>query len=139
MSKEHTRGGALLLASSAPHLDPSLHFSHQDGVELGEATDTVFARVNSKHHDGTVGILTGGLIGRSEYYQHALILALIPFLPHNRPLFAPAKPPAGAEAAADGAAAAGAASEASLPTPLPPPAATPPVGGFGSNKSGDEW
>jgi inosine/xanthosine triphosphatase len=50
------------------------------GVELGHADDIVFNRSNSKQKDGAVGILTGGIIDRIQYYEHALILALIPFL-----------------------------------------------------------
>lgn len=52
----------------------------RQGVELGEADDRVFNRENSKHHDGAVGILTNGAINRKEYYQQAIVLALIPFL-----------------------------------------------------------
>ena len=51
----------------------------EQGYELGDADDKVFRRSNSKHHDGTIGKLTGGIIDRVEYYKHALILALIPF------------------------------------------------------------
>jgi len=50
------------------------------GVELGEADDRVFGRTNSKQSDGAVGLLTDGLIDRALYYQHAVILAVIPFL-----------------------------------------------------------
>ena len=50
----------------------------QEGVELGDANDRVFMRTGSKHTDGAVGILTHGLKDRTEYYQHALVLALIP-------------------------------------------------------------
>ena len=50
------------------------------GMELGEADDVVFKRKDSKKSDGSVGILTHGVINRSEYYQHALVLALIPFV-----------------------------------------------------------
>ncbi|PSL00453.1 inosine/xanthosine triphosphatase [Cecembia rubra] len=50
------------------------------GVELGEADDRVFQRSNSKQEDGAVGILTNGALERKEYYQQAVLLALIPFL-----------------------------------------------------------
>lgn len=50
-----------------------------DKMELGDADDEVFQRVNSKHGDGTVGKLTKGIVPRSDYYDHALKLALIPF------------------------------------------------------------
>ena len=49
------------------------------GYELGDADDMVFKRSNSKQKNGAVGILTGNLISRTEYYAHAIILALIPF------------------------------------------------------------
>jgi inosine/xanthosine triphosphatase len=52
----------------------------KQGMELGHADDLVFKRSNSKQKDGAVGILTGGIIDRAHYYEHALILALIPFL-----------------------------------------------------------
>lgn len=51
----------------------------RDGKELGEATDIVFKSINSKHKNGTVGILTDDLITRTIYYEEAVILALIPF------------------------------------------------------------
>lgn len=49
------------------------------GVELGLADDRVFGRSNSKHGEGAVGLLTRGVISRSDYYEHALLLALVPF------------------------------------------------------------
>ena len=49
------------------------------GVELGLADDTVFGRSNSKQSSGSVGLLTGDVIGREAYYVQAVILALIPF------------------------------------------------------------
>jgi len=52
----------------------------KEGVELGEADDRVFDRVQSKHGSGTVGILTDGLVDRSAYYEHALLLALTPWI-----------------------------------------------------------
>jgi inosine/xanthosine triphosphatase len=49
------------------------------GVELGEATDRVFGKTDSKRGSGTVGPLTGGVIDRVAYYAHATVLALVPF------------------------------------------------------------
>ena len=49
------------------------------GHELGHACDIFFDQQNSKHKEGAVGILTHGLIDRTKYYVHALILALCPF------------------------------------------------------------
>lgn len=52
----------------------------REGMELGHADDAVFGRSNSKQEDGSVGLLTGGVIDRTLYYEHAVVLALIPFL-----------------------------------------------------------
>lgn len=51
----------------------------EEKMELGHADDKLFKRVNSKQGDGTVGMLTKSHISRTEYYHHAIILALIPF------------------------------------------------------------
>ncbi|MCK5704009.1 MAG: inosine/xanthosine triphosphatase, partial [Cyclobacteriaceae bacterium] len=55
------------------------------GIELGHADDMVFQRKNSKQGNGAVGILTNNVIDRVEYYRHAVILALIPFI--NKELY----------------------------------------------------
>jgi non-canonical (house-cleaning) NTP pyrophosphatase len=52
----------------------------KEGMELGDADDKVFGRIKAKHGSGTVGLLTNGLIDRSAYYEHALILALVPWI-----------------------------------------------------------
>jgi inosine/xanthosine triphosphatase len=57
----------------------------KSGVELGIADDIVFGRTNSKQENGTVGQLTKNVIDRESYYEHAAILALIPFV--NRELY----------------------------------------------------
>jgi inosine/xanthosine triphosphatase len=57
---------------------------HQ-GVELGHAEVLVFGRTNSKQTNGAVGLLTRDLITRATYYEHAVVLALIPFV--NRELY----------------------------------------------------
>ena len=55
----------------------------REGKELGHADDLVFNRQNSKQGDGTVGALTNQVIDRTEYYEHAAVLALMPFInPH---------------------------------------------------------
>jgi len=51
----------------------------RQGKELGEADDIVFGRINSKQENGAVGLLTGDVIDRARLYEHAVILALIPF------------------------------------------------------------
>jgi hypothetical protein len=50
------------------------------GFELGHADDIVFGRTESKRGQGTVGLLTNGIINRSAYYEHTLVLALIPWI-----------------------------------------------------------
>ena len=50
------------------------------GMELGFADDQVFGKTNSKQDMGSVGLLTSGLINRFEYYDHAMVLAMIPFM-----------------------------------------------------------
>lgn len=51
-----------------------------NGMELGHADDIVFGRTNSKQGNGAVGLLTQGVIDRAAYYEHAVVLAMIPFL-----------------------------------------------------------
>jgi inosine/xanthosine triphosphatase len=51
----------------------------REGLELGEADDRVFDRLNSKQENGAVGILTGNAIDRAEAYAIGVILALAPF------------------------------------------------------------
>jgi len=51
----------------------------RSGKELGEADDIVFGRTNSKQEEGAIGLLTGGVITRASLYEHAAVLALIPF------------------------------------------------------------
>lgn len=50
------------------------------GMELGLADDAVFGRSGSKAKDGAVGLLTKGAMDRAAYYEHAMVLALIPFV-----------------------------------------------------------
>ena len=59
---------------------PALIVEHiENGLELGEADDLVFGRSNSKQNEGAIGILTGKIIDRASLYEHAVILALVPF------------------------------------------------------------
>ena len=51
----------------------------QEGVELGIATDIVFGKENTKHSQGVVGMLSKGLIDRTQYYVQPMILALTSF------------------------------------------------------------
>jgi inosine/xanthosine triphosphatase len=51
----------------------------REGHELGEADDIVFGKVDSKREEGAIGLLTGNVIDRTALYEHAVILALVPF------------------------------------------------------------
>lgn len=58
----------------------------RSGKELGEADDIVFERSNSKQANGAIGLLTGDVIDRVQLYEHAVVLALVPFKnPHLYP------------------------------------------------------
>ncbi|MCH1772256.1 MULTISPECIES: DUF84 family protein [Metallosphaera] len=48
------------------------------GKELGEATDIVYGKTNTKHGEGAVGMLTR-IVDRKRLYKDAVILALYPF------------------------------------------------------------
>lgn len=60
-------------------LPPSVQQLIHQGIELGHANDQVFNERGSKQKGGAVGTLTKGLLGRTEYYVQAVMLALIPF------------------------------------------------------------
>ena len=60
-------------------LPPAVVELIRQGKELGEADDIVFGRSNSKQENGAVGLLTDNVIDRAQLYEHAMILALIPF------------------------------------------------------------
>lgn len=64
--------------TSTFYLPPKVRDLVLQGVELGHANDQVFAEHNSKQKGGAVGSLTNGLLGRTEYYVQAVILALVP-------------------------------------------------------------
>ena len=53
----------------SPHIALSPHFDSQ-----------VTGRVKSGQGQGTVGHLSRGLVSRAEYYRHACIMALLPFM-----------------------------------------------------------
>ena len=60
-------------------LPPEIARLIQQGKELGEADDIVFAQSNSKQKNGAIGILTNNVIDRTALYEQAVILALVPF------------------------------------------------------------
>ncbi len=73
-------GGKMGKARTASFfLPPAVVALIRQGKELGEADDIVFKRVNSSQKDGAVGLLTNGVISRTEFFVTALVLALIPF------------------------------------------------------------
>lgn len=61
-------------------LPPQIDKMVEGGFELGDATDILFNEQDTKIKGGTVGHLTSGIIDRTEYYRHAVVLALIPFV-----------------------------------------------------------
>lgn len=74
-------------ARSAAHpLPKKIQKLLDEGLELGEASDIVFSRENTKHAEGTIGIMTQGLVTRADYYVQPMIFALVPF--KNPELFA---------------------------------------------------
>lgn len=60
-------------------LPPAVQSMIDQGVELGDANDRVFATLNSKQGGGAFGLLTDGRLTRGGVYTQALMLALIPF------------------------------------------------------------
>jgi inosine/xanthosine triphosphatase len=66
-----SRTGTFILPNTVAHLV-------RQGIELGHADDIVFERKNSKQKDGAIGILSDGVLDRTEYYEHAVLLALVP-------------------------------------------------------------
>jgi inosine/xanthosine triphosphatase len=75
-SKEGIRGESRTAMFSLP---PAVAALVRTGMELGHADDQIFGRENSKERNGSVGLLTDNVIDRTEYYAHAVALALIPF------------------------------------------------------------
>ena len=61
-------------------LPPQVAALVRQGMELGDADDIVFGRENSKQKDGAIGILTENVLDRTRLYEHAVVLALVPFV-----------------------------------------------------------
>ncbi len=51
----------------------------RQGKELGEADDLVFGQQNSKQKNGAIGLLTDDALDRTQLYEPAVLMALIPF------------------------------------------------------------
>ena len=56
-----------------------------EGKDLGDACDIVFAGTDCRSTNGAVGLLTRDAITRPELYKHGVVFALIPF--HHPTLF----------------------------------------------------
>ena len=61
------------------YLPPQIVDLIRSGKELGEANDIVFSTSNSKQDRGAIGLLTDNALNRTQVYEHAVILALVPF------------------------------------------------------------
>jgi len=51
----------------------------RQGQELAAAVEKVYQHTQVKSTTGAVGVLTEGVIDRVQLYEHALVLALVPF------------------------------------------------------------
>jgi len=49
------------------------------GYELGVAVEEIYQQAQVKSTTGAVGVLTEGVIDRVQLYEHAMVLALVPF------------------------------------------------------------
>jgi len=61
------------------YLPPRVADLLQRGKELGEAGDFVFGTADSKRAGGAIGLLSDHALDRTELYEQAVILALVPF------------------------------------------------------------
>ncbi len=61
------------------YLPPAVADLLRQGQELGEAMDTVFGTTGSKHAGGAIGLLSDDAVDRTQLYEQAVILALVPF------------------------------------------------------------
>jgi inosine/xanthosine triphosphatase len=68
----HARSGSFMIPPSVAKLV-------REGKELGDADDIIFGRENSKQKNGAIGLLTDDAIDRKSLYEHAVVLALVPF------------------------------------------------------------
>lgn len=65
--------------TSAFYLPPEVARLVAGGMELGPADDKVFGQTNSKQAGGAVGLLTGNIMTRTDYYAEGVVMAAIPF------------------------------------------------------------
>ena len=86
LERAHERALTHRRAPSLWQLPPAMaRLVLEEGLELGDADDRVMGTLNSKQKGGTVGALTGGLITRAGYYEHAFVLAAMPFVEGTGP------------------------------------------------------
>lgn len=61
-------------------LPPEVAQLVHEGMELGDADDVVFRKINSKQDNGAIGLLTNDVITRKTLYLPAVQMAFVPFL-----------------------------------------------------------
>lgn len=66
--------------SAAFQLPPFLEARVMAGAELGSALDAAYGLERAKDGPGAAGVLSRGLVTRSELYEPAVLLALMPWL-----------------------------------------------------------
>jgi inosine/xanthosine triphosphatase len=66
--------------SASLPIPPAALSALQQGEELGDVMDRMFAQHNVKQQGGAIAMLTNHLLTRSSVYQQAIILAMIPFM-----------------------------------------------------------
>lgn len=66
--------------SASFFLPPEVAQLVHDGMELGDADDVVFRKINSKQDNGAIGLLTNNVITRKSLYLPTVQMAFVPFL-----------------------------------------------------------
>lgn len=74
------RGRLGLARTPTLPLPPAVEALLEEGLELGEANDRIFATHNSKQKGGAFGLLTDGRMTRGGVYAQTIELAMIPLL-----------------------------------------------------------
>lgn len=62
------------------HVPETVAIKIRKGMELGMAMDELTGKQNTKHKEGSIGILTKGLINRKEAYESIVRLAVTKFV-----------------------------------------------------------
>jgi len=76
------RGGRIGRGRTGQFLLPEgvARLVRDEGLEMGDADDRYFGRVNSKQQEGAIGLLTDCKLTREDFYFQAVIFALLPFI-----------------------------------------------------------